>query len=221
MSVRHPAKYNDDFIEIFAKELNGCKNVIDIFAGTCKISKIKEYGYNGKIFCNELEPEWAEIGLGLVDSINIGDASDLPYKDKYFDAICTSPTYGNRMADHHNAKDGSRRNTYTHSIGRQLDEENTGKMQWGKKYREKHIEVFKESNRILKINGKFILNIKNHIRKGVEIDVSSWFKDAMQSFGFAIEKTIKVETSGNRFGANSNKRVQFEEIIVFKKISDI
>ena len=87
--------------------------------------------------------EWGEIGLGKVDSINVGDAEFLPYKDDFFEAICTSPTYGNRMADHFEAKDGSKRNTYRYAIGRALDEENTGKMQWGKKYREKtrtHLE---------------------------------------------------------------------------------
>ena len=34
-TIRHPAKYNDAFIPIFADKLSGRKNVLDIFAGTC------------------------------------------------------------------------------------------------------------------------------------------------------------------------------------------
>lgn len=45
----------------------------------------------------------------------VGDATSLPFPDEAFDAIITSPTYGNRMADHHDARDNSRRLTYRHS----------------------------------------------------------------------------------------------------------
>ena len=31
---------------------------------------------------------------------------ELPWPENTFDAICTSPTYGNRMADHHDARGG-------------------------------------------------------------------------------------------------------------------
>ncbi len=216
-TVRHPAKYTESFIPIFAEKLFGKENVLDIFAGTCKIANIKEHGYAGKIYCNELEPEWAEIGLGKVDSINVGDAEFLPYKDDFFEAICTSPTYGNRMADHFEAKDGSKRNTYRHAIGRALDEENTGRMQWGKKYREKHDRIWKEANRVLKPGGMLILNIKNHIRKGEEIDVSGWQKESILRAGFELVEKISVPVTGLGFGANADKRVGHEEIFIFNK----
>ena len=45
--------------------------------------------------------------------VTTGDARRLHYLDATFDAICTSPTYGNRMADHHNARDSSPRLTPT------------------------------------------------------------------------------------------------------------
>ena len=37
-----------------------------------------------------------------------GDSRQMHYPDGMFDAICTSPTYGNRMADHHNARRAAR-----------------------------------------------------------------------------------------------------------------
>lgn len=215
MAVKHPAKYTDSFIPKFAEILKDCSNVLDIFAGTCKIAKIKEFGYGGEIYCNEIEPEWAEQGLGMVNAITTNDAEFLPYKNDYFDAICTSPTYGNRMADHHNAKDGSKRNTYTHTIGRQLHNENTGKMQWGEQYRGKHERIWLEAKRVLKKDGLLVLNISDHIRKGEVIKVSEWHKQTLLDIGFRLKEEIKIETPRLKYGANSSKRVEYEFIFVF------
>ena len=56
--ARHPAKYTDSFIPIFYERLKDTRNVLDSFAGTGKIGMLKNYGYNGKIYTNEIEPEW-------------------------------------------------------------------------------------------------------------------------------------------------------------------
>ena len=134
-TIRHPAKYTDSFIPVFASILKeyGCRKILDPFAGTGKIGQIKKEGFEGYIFANEIEPEWLEPNKYGCDVVSFMDAENLLdcYRPNQFDAIVTSPTYGNRMADHHNAKDGSKRNTYTHYIGHQLHDGNTGKMQWG------------------------------------------------------------------------------------------
>lgn len=70
----------------------------------------------------------------------------MPYKDTFFDAICVSPVYGNRVSDSHNAKDGSKRVTYTHMLGRKLTDGNTGCLQWGEKYKQAHQEEHYLSN---------------------------------------------------------------------------
>lgn len=215
IKTKHPAKYTDSFLPIFAELLKDRETIIDIFAGTCKINKIKDFGFNGQIFCNEIEPEWALMGLEDVTGLTIMDAESLPYSDGFFDAICTSPTYGNRMADHHNAKDGSRRNTYTHVLGKTLHDENTGKMQWGDKYKKKHVEIWKEAKRILKKDGLLILNISDHIRKGEIVPVSNWHKETLLNIGFELDQEIKVETPRMRYGQNSNLRVEYEYIFVF------
>lgn len=54
--VTHPAKYTDSFIPIFAKLLIGCNIVLDPFAGTGKLNKIKAFGFRGEIICNEIPP---------------------------------------------------------------------------------------------------------------------------------------------------------------------
>ena len=214
--VKHPAVYSNDFIEIFSNLLKDRKNVLDPFAGTGKISLIKNHGYNGKIICNEMEPEFSKISEYLVDEWLYEDAEYLKLND--IEAICTSPTYGNRMADHHNAKDKSKRITYTHYLGKQLKEGNTGRMQFGDLYREKHKRIYQNLYSLLNNNGLFILNISNHIRKGEEVDVVLFHKEALESVGFTLNHEIKIETKRMKFGKNSEKRVKYEYILVFEKL---
>ncbi len=215
--IKHPATYTNSFIPKFAELLIGCENVLDIFGGVGKLALIKEHGFTGKVICNELEREWAETSTHKVDEWHIGDAANMAWAESNsFDAICTSPTYGNRMADHHNAKDGSKRVTYKHFLGRDLNEANTGKMQWGENYRQKHLEIYKECGRVLKNGGLMIVNVSDHIRKGQVVNVVEWHKDALTNFGMKLLNEIKIETPRMGLGQNAKSRVQHECILVFK-----
>ena len=61
------------------------------------------YGY-------EIEPEWAEQARLLAGCIvTTSDCRQMHYPNNYIAAICTSPTYANRLADHHEARDNSPR----------------------------------------------------------------------------------------------------------------
>ena len=215
-SVKHPATYTDSFIPIFAELLADCSNVLDPFGGVGKLALIKEYGFKGKVVCNELEHEWAEIGKYNVDEWSIGDAANLRFANCEFDAICTSPTYGNRMADHHNAKDGTKRVTYKHFLGRDLNEANTGRMQWGENYRKKHKDVYKECCRVLKKNGLMVVNVSDHIRKGEVVNVVEWHKKTLVELGMKMIDEIKISTPRMGFGQNAKARVQYECILVFR-----
>ena len=206
--IKHPAKHTDALLPVFEELLKGCTNVLDPFAGTGKIHLLP-FDTIGV----EIENEWAEMHEKTI----VGDATDLPFSNCEFDAICTSPTYGNRMADCHNAKDGSSRNTYTHKLGRVLSENNTGQMQWGEKYRDLHVKAWKECFRVLKEDGVFILNFKNHIRKGKEVDVFSWHVKTLIELGFSLDLVKQVETNGNGFGQNGKLRTGFEFVARFIK----
>jgi DNA modification methylase len=216
--MKHPATYTDAFFPVFAKLLNGKSIVLDPFAGTGKLALIKNFGFDGEVWCNELEPEWVKTSTHKVDKWNVGDARNLSWAAGV-DAICTSPTYGNRMADSHNAKDASRRITYTHYIGRKLTDGNSGAMQWGEKYRNLHEEVWSECWKTLASNGLMIVNVSNHIRKGCEIDVVFWHEECLRKIGFDFVDHIKIQTPRMKFGQNSEKRISHESILVFKKPS--
>lgn len=214
--TRHPAKFTNRFMPVFAELLKGYPAALDPMAGTCKLAQIWDHGYEGRIYCNELEPEWALQADERV-WLTIGDARQMPYASGSIPAICTSPTYATRMADHHEAKDASRRNTYTHSLGRPLTKGNTGNMNWGDTYRATHQLIWQECHRVLADGGLFILNISDHIRKGKIIPVTDWHIETLLEYEFVLVEHRKVETPRLRHGANSALRVPFESIVVMRK----
>lgn len=216
----HPAKYTDSFIPVFAEILirEGAKNVLDPFAGTGKIGQVKCFGFGGVVYANEIEPEWIRPNSYGCDVITTADAELLAFDGLQFDAICTSPTYGNRMADHHNAKDGSKRLTYTHCLGRQLADCNTGKMQWGREYMDKHTRIYRNLTGLLRPGGVFILNISNHIRNGKEVDVCSFHVQELQAAGMQLVERRYITTPRMRYGRNGQVRVREEQICIMRKI---
>jgi len=209
MEMRHPAKYTDCLLPIFSKYLKNMDMVLDPFAGT---GKLREVITNAVLL--EIEFEWASMCGAIVT-----DSQHMPFTNNIFDAICTSPTYGNRMADHFIDRKEHKnyvRNTYMHYLNRPLHTNNSGRMQWGEKYRNLHINVWNECKRVLKANGIFILNISDHIRNGKQINVSEWHVNILREIGFGLLEIIKVKTPRQRMGKNSKLRVEYEYVFVFK-----
>lgn len=159
----------------------------------------------------------ANDGAGGDGCHRFGNALALPFADGFFDTVLTSCTYGNRMADHHEATDGSRRNTYRHALGRALHPENSGAMQWGADYRAFHVAAWAEVRRVLSPGGVFVLNVKDHIRRGAVVAVTDWHIEALTAAGFVLVAHERIACPGNRYGQNGASRVAYESVIKFQK----
>lgn len=249
--VPHPAKFTDVIMEeiIQIMSVSGpLGNVYDPFAGTGRIHTIidrlnAEYGDRGdcgadnpfgplsgdpqtiywRSYGLEIEPEWASQH----PRTTCGNALHPPWGPQFFHAAITSPVYGNRMSDHHNAKDGSKRHTYKHYLGRDLHPDNSGQLQWGARYRDFHTKVWKSVYELLipaspegregSYSGLFLCNVSNHIRKGKEVDVVGWHADEIERIGFVVHEVRHIVTPRQKHGANGKLRVDHESIIIAQK----
>lgn len=237
--MKHPAKFSKELLPLLAELVGDRRRVLDPMAGVGTIANVLGPG----ICANEIEPEWAEECKKRIwgGHVTTCDARNLPYPDGFFGAIVTSPTYGNRMADHHEAKDEcrkcegwgdidfgpdckacngtglSRRNTYTHVLGHKLSEGNTGSMQWGPEYRNVHADIWAECFRVLAPGGRMVVNVKDHIRKGELVPVSAWHKATLTALGLTFEEWYIVACPGQRQGSNGGLRVPYENVYVLEK----
>ena len=210
--ARHPAKYSKQLFPDMIRMLAGATTILDPFGGVGGIFVICPWFPNARIEAVEIESEWANQHIG----VTLGNALALPWADGTFDAICTSPTFANRMADHHEARDDSPRNTYKHAIGHPLHPDNSGAMQWGDKYREFHFKAWKEARRVSVPGAIFVLNIKDHIRAGERQRVTDWHVNTLKFLGYEVIEHCKIVCSGNGFGANGNVRVKYDSLIKFQ-----
>lgn len=214
--VPHPAVFSDSIIPVLASMLDAShKLVLDPFAGVGKVHQLQDVvSWPIRTVGVEIEPEWAHNHKQTV----VGSALALPFRDESVDAIVTSPTYGNRLADSHNARDGSVRRSYTHDLGRTLNGENSGSLQWGERYRQFHERAWTEAFRVIRPGGRLILNVSDHVRNAVRQYVSSWHVQALIAVGFAIADGATVDTARYREGANSDSRLDSEFVFAFDKI---
>jgi SAM-dependent methyltransferase len=216
--LAHPARYSKELYPLFADLLavhilKLGATVLDPFAGTGGIHRLQDHGY--KTAGIEIETEWAALHPGTV----VGSALDLPFGDDTFDAIVTSPTYGNRLADSHNAADPELRRSYTHDLGHELNADNSGAMHWGDRYRRFHEEAWIEAVRVLAPSGVFLLNVKDHIRRGARQHVAGWHVTTLCRLGLTLLEHHDVVTAQLRQGENASLRFT-EQVYVFTKDLD-
>jgi len=209
----HPAPFSEPILEVIEGLLEGYNRVLDPFAGIGGIHALAEKGWDTVGI--EIEPRWADQH----PRNKVGNALDLSeFPNDSFDAIATSPTYGNRLADNYDASDPQARHSYTFDYGADLNPDNTGKMQWGDKYRAHHEKAWQEATRVLRPGGRFILNIKDHIRGGVWQDVTAWhIQELFDMCGLNVIAIRPVVTDGHPSGANADLRSPAELVIAFVK----
>lgn len=209
--ISHPARYPKELIPLLAVCLEGASPVLDPFAGSGRIHELQGWGY--KTIGVEIEPEWAQLHPDTI----VGNALELPFDDASLPAVCTSPTYGNRLADSHDARDDSVRRTYTHDLGRKLSPDNSGALQWGHHYRAFHEKAWREVSRVLSPGGRFVLNIKDHIRGGRRQYVAGWHVTMLCRMGFELLYVLEIPTGGLTATSNGDLRVGAEQVFVLER----
>lgn len=220
--VKHPAKFSPSILDVIRDTLSArCVPedalILDPFSG---VGRCHDLGWPRTVGV-ELEMPWCRVQEGPVVR---GDSTALPFAACTFDAAVTSPTYGNRFADKHKAKDGSVRRSYTHDLRASLDDPdyqlhpgNTGGMKWGREYWRVHGAVYDEVWRVLVDGGLFIVNVSDHIKNRKVVRVVDWHRRALAARGFEVVDVLDVETPRLRHGANRDARVDGEAVIVCEK----
>lgn len=214
-AVKHPAKYTPsvldairDVVDAEAAQLGRPLDIIDPFAGIGGIHALDGHNTTGV----EIEPEWAAAH----PANRQGDATNLPFPAGSFDAMATSPCYGNRMADTYDGRDGSRRMTYRLSLGHDLDPSSAAGLQWGPAYRDLHRAAWLEAMRVVRPGGLLIVNVSNHIRGGDEQPVVEWHLRTLLELGAGLVEARAIGTPRYRHGANHGARVDAERLLVLR-----
>jgi hypothetical protein len=242
----HPAKWSAPVLDVLtelvereAEQLDRRLRVLDPFAGVGRQRLADALGSAAviEVVGVELQPEWGD------EATVQGDATDLPAEwSGRFDVVATSPCYGNRMADHHDAADrckacagtggdgdgpcptckGTRlswRNTYAHALRRQggdLVPGSAAGLQWGRAYRRLHADAIMEMLRCTIEGGLVLVNMSNHLRDGEEQLVAEWWVNELLVRQCSIVEVRRVRTRRQRHGANGEARVDGELVIAMR-----
>lgn len=235
---RHPAKYSEPLLPVLTslirqeqRRLGRPVRVLDPFAGVGRIHRLAVPDKVATVGI-ELEPEWAACHPDTIhgdslawmrDWIDTVDVLD-PEHSEGFDLVVTSPCYGNRLADQHDAQDASTRRSYRHDLGRPLSAGSSAGMQWGKAYWTFHAEAYRLIRGVLRQptdddpGGLFLLNVSDFIRGGAQVPAVTWHRGACYGAGMVEAGTARfVETQRLTYGENRD-RAQAEVILRMRPV---
>jgi hypothetical protein len=224
---KHPAKFTPAILDALrvhcrdeAKRLGRRPELLDPFAGVGRIHQLEDVADTTGI---ELRPRWAAAH----SRTRIGDATRLPSRwTGRFDIVATSPCYGNRFADHHNAQDGSTRRSYHHDYGDPLwsHPRDAGVAHFRQPaYKVLHEKAWRNVERVLRPatrtepGGLFLLNVKNFHEQHRLVLVVEWHVAAAVSAGLAYVDGHSVAVNGMTYGENAEAREDHELVLAFRK----
>jgi tRNA G10 N-methylase Trm11 len=193
--------------------------VLDPFAGVGRVHNLRRQYSGLRTVGIEIEAPWADMHPSTL----CANSLDIPFRSETFDVMITSPTYGNRFSDHHNAQDGSKRTSYTHNLRAFLDDpeyklnlENTGYYAWGNTYRALHRRLWKEIMRVMKPGAIIMLNVSDIIQKFEVQQVVRWHRSILRMNGveWGPGSEYSIQTPRMRQGENWNLRVSNEKLLV-------
>lgn len=243
---RHPAKFSKPIIDRISRILteqspNRPLRIIDPFAGPGGVHVLHEQGGHDTVGI-EIQPEWARQH----PRNTVGDSTDLSWiPSKSFDAMVTSPCYGNRMADSHVAKDPcktcrglglvdvldrvpcrkcngsglSRRNTYTHAlreVGVEPVDSPTNAAKMQWGPAYRRLHEQVWSEMVRIVDGLLICNVSNHMRLDEEQNVVEWHAYQFIARRCTLVEARRVSTQRLGFGQNHDARVDGEVVLVFR-----
>lgn len=207
--VRHPAKYSAALRPVIAELISRQTGVVDQFGGVGGIHSVAEEAGVPLSIAVEIELEWASQWESTDDRFTIcGDSRNLASliqgTGRLVDAVAFSPDYGNRMADHHEAKDKSKRNTYRHYLGRMPSEGATTVTYFQKggkntQYEEMHAAIWKQVHSLMTgpsatgspSHRRVVCNVSDFLRTQ-----SSERRQPLSKYERVVETTDKMEAAG-------------------------
>jgi len=191
----------------------------------CGVGTVVQLGPPWECFGCEIEREWAAQAQDVGVAVHVGTAEKMPWPDGHFSAVVTSPAYGNRLADSY-APDMSdpkhrHRRSYRISLGRPLSDGSGASVYWGAKYRSIHQAVWQECVRILALGGLFILNCKDHMKRGELQPVTEWHVRTLLELGLEPVTARPVQLVGdqntNTMRARGIQVIDHEWLVVLRK----
>lgn len=204
--------------------------IYDPMAGNCRIAAIADrlgIGWAGSELEGEfVPPEFRYSAGNLGGQVRIGDCRQTL---RQFVLVCTSPGYGNRFADQYlgtpaeravRAETGQapRRRGYAVALGRRTSPGNGGGVQWGRKYKALHEDIWRfVVNVTLEPRGLLCVNVGSHFRGLTYRPVAEWHLETIIGLGCDLVDYAWVATPGFRDGENRDARAGGEHVYLFQK----
>lgn len=238
--MSHPARFSKEVVDAIQLILEPVvagiwrpQHIHDPFAGTGERLRELCYQFGPPLTFSgtEIEPEFIVVDSDPQGFIFEGDATvagTYPDPTVYFYIIVTSPAYPNGMADSWAAQDPSKRKNYRRALeeitgeDRQLHVNNQGRYGYRgttakSKKRVEYWRIARESVRNWSGASLVVVNVSDFIYSKLGIDhtepvVAEW-DNLLKEHGWQTYR-VPVGTRRMRHGANSDKRVPAEWILV-------